>query len=355
MMHIDLQRDSRRVFKNIKQRVKDYPVYVNAGPGEDEDSISLITLGFSFDQSGWFALVFDTRPDAQPDGHWQDHIEETAVPMSHWCDELERFADDCEEGGQVKPLKIKLHDGTTKMLTDCDVEEVAGLFGSMLKDALVRADEDGLFSPLPLTMGYGLVVEDHDLCYGWWNQEPTGPGSESDYLAQLEGDVAGKPVEAQIDHWIKVLERVARGKETESDWSFRASGHAIKRLEELGDRAIVPVLKFVRKWANKPEFEGDRPKSSRNIKELPMHGPTTDALYMVRRSECRTPEVESLLREIVRRSVKVNTARKLWGIIPVWAATCLTHLFDGYPEPEQHPSTNELVNREKFTKRRRVT
>ena len=67
-MRIDLKKDFERVVEHIAKRCKDYPVYVNAGPGEDEDAIRLITLGFQFDQAGWIALIFDTRPTAEFDG-----------------------------------------------------------------------------------------------------------------------------------------------------------------------------------------------------------------------------------------------------------------------------------------------
>ena len=54
-MKLDLRKDQKTIAKHIAERVRDYPMYVNNGPGEDEDPISLITLGFAFDQSGWIA------------------------------------------------------------------------------------------------------------------------------------------------------------------------------------------------------------------------------------------------------------------------------------------------------------
>lgn len=45
-MQIDLVRDGRAIWKYIGQRIRNYPIYVNEGPGEDEDPIALITLGF---------------------------------------------------------------------------------------------------------------------------------------------------------------------------------------------------------------------------------------------------------------------------------------------------------------------
>jgi hypothetical protein len=174
--------------------------------------------------------------------------------------------------------------------------------------------------------------------------------SEETYLAQLDGEASSKTKDEQVQHWLQVLDRVASGKESESEWSFLAPDHAIERLETLGDMAIIPLLKFVRKWAGKPEFDADRPK--RKINELPMQTPVIAALMLVCGSDQSTSEAESLLRAIVRRSVAVNSGRKLWGSIPVWAARCLSQLFPDYPEPKQDERTNELLNRDDYTKGR---
>ena len=147
-----------------------------------------------------------------------------------------------------------------------------------------------------------------------------------------------------------MLDLIASGKDPESAWSFLASGHAIERVAALGDLSAIALLKFVRKWAVKPEFDGDRPQ--RKVAELPMQTPTVHALMKVCESSCHAREAELLLRDIVRRSIKVNADRKLWGIIPVWAARCLFRLFEGYPEPKTKDSTNELLNRDEFIKKR---
>ena len=38
-----------------------------------------ITLGFQCDQDGWICLVFDTRPNAEPDGEWNSYIKKPNV------------------------------------------------------------------------------------------------------------------------------------------------------------------------------------------------------------------------------------------------------------------------------------
>ena len=59
--------------------------------------------------------------------------------------------------------------------------------------------------------------------------------------------------------------------------------------------------------------------------------------------EHATPEIEKLLRTIVAKAVKVNSARKLWGSAAFFAARALFNLFDKYPCPELGDS-NELVD-----------
>ena len=58
--------------------------------------------------------------------------------------------------------------------------------------------------------------------------------------------------------------------------------------------------------------------------------------------------VERLLQELIRKSVKVNTKRKLWGLIPHSAADCMHTLFPAYPEPQRDYHTNALVDPQDF-------
>ena len=340
-MQLDLRKAARLIRKQITQRVRDYPLYINEGPGRDEASIQQITIGYQFDQSGWLAIIFDTRPQAKNDGEWNSYIEPNAIEFDEWH---RAFSDLVENGS---PINLILPDGTKRKLgKGTTVEQVAESIGITIRDALLQARDNGVFAGLPLAPNCSYVVEEHEGYFGWSDQVEAGPQSEQAYLDHLEGDVATKSEAGQVEHWVKVLERIASGKENESKWSFLASDHTIEQLEALGDQAIVPVLKFVRKWADQPEWEGDRPK--RKLIELPMQRPTIDALMLVRNSSCRTPEVEKLLCQILQKSVQANSDRKLWGIMPLWTARCLSKLFDHYPELKQNESTNELVNRDEY-------
>ncbi len=68
IMKLNLQKDTQKLLRYIRQRIVNYPVYINLGPGNDEDPIALITFGYYIFQTGYFAMVFDTRPDADSDG-----------------------------------------------------------------------------------------------------------------------------------------------------------------------------------------------------------------------------------------------------------------------------------------------
>lgn len=156
-MHtLHLAKDCREVLAHLRRRVKDYTVYINPGPGEDEDDITLITLGYCFEQYGWYALVFDTRPEAAIDGEWQEYIEETRVEKQVWC------MDD------VHRVEIKHYDPAwrepKRAISD---QYMANLYGQLLKKVLVEANDAGLFQTLPLAAGCVLCIEEFEGRYGW--------------------------------------------------------------------------------------------------------------------------------------------------------------------------------------------
>ena len=80
-MKLDLRQFITPIVKQIELRVCDFNLATNVSPDETGDTIHQIVLGFQFDQAAWVALVFDTRPDADPvyDGEWQSTIEENTL------------------------------------------------------------------------------------------------------------------------------------------------------------------------------------------------------------------------------------------------------------------------------------
>lgn len=160
-MKIDLKADAKVIEEHLKERIAEYPVYINNGPGEDEDPIALITFGFSVDQAGWIALVFDTREDAEPDGEWNDFIEETWLEFPNWSDAIDTLFD------KEEPIEIVLPNGKTKK--NVGGEELVKQVGEMLKHMLINARKNKLFQDLPLAERSCMVVEEQLGDYGWPN------------------------------------------------------------------------------------------------------------------------------------------------------------------------------------------
>lgn len=162
-MKINLKDDFNTIYDFIKQRVNDYPIYINNGPGQDENPISQITLGYEVYESSWIALVFDTRPNGSPDGHWQTYIEENWLEFPHWFEASEALYDNREK------IDLILPNGKKQKLGEDD--DLMKLIGKMLKDVLIQARKEKCFNDLPIASKSSLGVEHHEGCYGWPNYE----------------------------------------------------------------------------------------------------------------------------------------------------------------------------------------
>jgi hypothetical protein len=157
-MKLDLQKDSVKLRKYIEKRICDYPSCENLGPGDDEDPIGLITLGYYAEQGGYANLIFDTRKDAEVDGEWTIHVdnETNTCPFPNWTVA-------CETLGDGKPVSVIKHDGTKITLNDYeDAEAVQAVFGDMLVHVLTELRDDRTLSKLPLTSAAFMVVEEFD-------------------------------------------------------------------------------------------------------------------------------------------------------------------------------------------------
>ena len=67
-MQLDLRRDFTEIYAFLVERVRTFDPASNYGPG-DRGPVKRIDVGYEYDQSAWVAVVFDTRPSAEPDGH----------------------------------------------------------------------------------------------------------------------------------------------------------------------------------------------------------------------------------------------------------------------------------------------
>ena len=52
-MTIDLRIEQAEILEHIAERVDRFPVYEHTGPGDGNDGIGYISIGFQFDQAGW--------------------------------------------------------------------------------------------------------------------------------------------------------------------------------------------------------------------------------------------------------------------------------------------------------------
>ena len=291
----------------------EYEVY-ERGPGDRDDPVSQITLGFEFGEDPWVALIFDTREDAHPDGEWNLFIEPNRSNMPQW---EHTFA---EEWSQT---------------------DVAEYLGEQLKRVLCEACKSEAFKHIPLADNFHLTVEHHDGFYGWTDY-PVDGQTDEEYLELLDHGAENLSHEDQVDYWIKVLNRVASGEEQRYfEWAFLAQEHAIEQLEDIGELAVVPMLKFVLDWSDKPEYTGDYPDEE--LEDMPMSSVVCAVLSCITELGDSSGETEGLLQEILQKSIVANEGRELWGVIPVWAARCLEELFE-YPEPQQDENSNKLLN-----------
>jgi hypothetical protein len=172
-MKLDLRQFITPIVKQIELRVCDFNLATNVSPGETGDTIHQIVLGFQFDQAAWVALVFDTRPDADPvyDGEWQSTIEENTLDcdVGQWMEAYEEIFENesnvtftTVDGKTVKvgPYKDDDEDAEERLTT-----QLAELFGSVCRESLKNIQSRSLFSSMPLAITACLRVDEHECQY----------------------------------------------------------------------------------------------------------------------------------------------------------------------------------------------
>jgi hypothetical protein len=342
-MKFNLKNDIMTLHMEFKRRVREYPVYVNSGPGEDSDPIVQITLGYQFDQAGWASFVFDTRPNAEADGEWQSYIEENAIEFAGWVNICEELYENEGSVDVTQPNGKKV-----RLTTDDDLAESIGV---AMKDLLIACRDEGMFDNLPLADNCKLTVEEHEGQYGWTarvdgREEETddnedGPFAVTDELKTRVGKLSKKK---QIAFWIDRLEQIAADTKTHPYDVFGDRRDTIDELEAIGKASIAPMLQLGVKLSGKTQFQGD----GKQARELCRSSVLESLIEKVEEMEHSTPEIEKLLRQIVTKAVKVNQDRKLWGAAAFFAATALFNLFPGYPCPELGSSDNKLIDPKPF-------
>lgn len=164
MIRHDFRPDAMALLSYIEQRVTQFDPDDNDAPGENGNGISLVQVGFEHEQSGYVALVFDTRPDAEPDGEWTMHIESERnwIQFPRWGEvTMESF--DKVHGGQADAAKIEFltFDGSTTQFdpTRGNAYDYAAIFGDLIKKVVLAARDTGIFAKLPVTGDCQIVIE----------------------------------------------------------------------------------------------------------------------------------------------------------------------------------------------------
>lgn len=172
MIRHDQRTDAASLRSYLEERVSLFDRNSNDAPGSPDDDIALIQIGFEHEQSGYVAVVFDTRPGAVPDGEWTLHIESE----NNWI-EFPRWGEmtmhSCEqlESGRTEEAKITFITmiGSERLFDwhhgdSCDY---AAIFGEMIKKVVLTARDDGVFRDLPLTDDCQICIEMINGLYAW--------------------------------------------------------------------------------------------------------------------------------------------------------------------------------------------
>jgi len=152
-MIVDIRDDIPDFLSYVRTRVKAQAAKKKSPP------VSAIQFGFEFGQANWVALVFDTREKFQSDGSWTTQFENILLERPKWPiwhklpdDEQVHFIDIVGERKNV--------------MADPD-NLICPIVGDCLKQVLITARDEGLFTPLNVAKRCELMVENLEGYYGW--------------------------------------------------------------------------------------------------------------------------------------------------------------------------------------------
>ena len=162
-MIVDLRQELPELMEYVKRRVDEH---VAKSQTKKLKPVKMIELGFELGQDNWVALVFDTRPDAEPDGEWSRGINRILLRRPKWPI-LHKLPDD------AKMFFIDLSGKKIDVSDDGD-EDACDVVGETLKHLLLTAREQRVFDKLLKADRCELGVEHLDGCYGWPDYEDRG-------------------------------------------------------------------------------------------------------------------------------------------------------------------------------------
>src|SRR5262249_31951839 len=142
---LDLESEASDIRNYILTRVAEFNPNTNVGPGKDAP-IKMVYAGYEFDEAGWFALVFDRRPDAAHDGEWTRFLEGNTLERPRWA--LAR------QVMERRPIQTRDEDGRVREVSNWT--DLGPLLGRMMVGVLQGAEREGVFASLPLVDGFRL-------------------------------------------------------------------------------------------------------------------------------------------------------------------------------------------------------
>ncbi|MEM9702209.1 MAG: hypothetical protein AAF907_07185 [Planctomycetota bacterium] len=129
----DLRSEAEAFRTDLRRRFTAFDPASPDGPGEG-GPVTLWSVGFDLNEEGWIAVVFDTRPDAEHDAEWTDHVHGAAkLPRPAWYD----VSDHLDEGGAV--TVIGLDGAETTVRDNCDrlLEPVGDMLSAVVNEERV--------------------------------------------------------------------------------------------------------------------------------------------------------------------------------------------------------------------------
>jgi len=160
-VRLDLRREFAEIYAHLADRVRGFDPAGGNVLG-DPAPVKAVEVGFEYSQAGWLVVVFDTRPDAEPDGEWTSLIEGNELARPHWL----------EAGERVEPITLVQLDGTEAGLPEG--VELAEILGDVVKAVVLKARADGVFASLPKAPGCELGIEHFSGHFGWPEYEARG-------------------------------------------------------------------------------------------------------------------------------------------------------------------------------------
>lgn len=162
-MRLNLQQDFADIYAHLADRVRAFDPSGGNVLG-DPGPVKAVEVGFEYSQAGWLVVVFDTRPNAEPDGEWTRLIEGNELERPHWLEAGEANMDEPITAVKLDGRESELPSGT----------ELAEILGEVAKAVVIKARADGVFAGLPKAAGCELGVEHFGGYYAWPVYEERG-------------------------------------------------------------------------------------------------------------------------------------------------------------------------------------